>query len=110
MSALVPFLRASDARVSAAWWARLGFEVEWEHRFAPHLPLFLSLRRGGDRLFLSEHEGDAPPSALVYLYVDDADATAAAFGTHAETADYGLRETELTDPAGNRVRVGSPLA
>jgi len=104
---LVPFLRAADARASAAWWARLGFEVEWEHRFAPGLPLFLALRRGDAQLFLSEHTGDARPDALVYLYVEHVDAVAAEFGAAAADTEYGMREIELRDPDGNRVRVGS---
>lgn len=108
MTSLVPFMRATDARASAAWWERLGFEIEWEHRFAPELPLFLALRRGDARVFLSEHAGDAPPDGLVYLYVEDADAVADSFGARAEQTEYGLREVELLDPDGNRVRVGSP--
>ena len=108
MASLVPFLRAADARSSAEWWARLGFEVEWEHRFALDLPLFLALRRGDDRLFLSEHRGDARPDTLLYLYVEDADAVATAFGVSAADTEYGMRELELRDPDGNRVRVGSP--
>jgi catechol 2,3-dioxygenase-like lactoylglutathione lyase family enzyme len=107
VASLVPFLRAADARSSAEWWARLGFEVEWEHRFAPDLPLFLALRRGDDMLFLSEHRGDARPDTLLYLYVDDADAVAAEFGASAEDTPWGTRELELRDPDGNRVRVGA---
>ena len=106
MASLVPFLRAADARASAGWWARLGFEVEWEHRFAPELPLFLALRRGDDLLFLSEHRGDAGPHTLLYLYVDDADAIAAEFGASTADTPWGTREVELRDPDGNRVRVG----
>jgi catechol 2,3-dioxygenase-like lactoylglutathione lyase family enzyme len=110
VTSLVPFVRAADARASAEWWARLGFEVEWEHRFAPALPLFLALRRGDDRLFLSEHRGDARPDALLYLYVEDVDAVAAAFGATAADTEWGTREVELRDPDGNRVRVGSTSA
>jgi catechol 2,3-dioxygenase-like lactoylglutathione lyase family enzyme len=107
VASLVPFLRAADARASAGWWARLGFEVEWEHRFAPELPLFRALRRGDDRLFLSEHRGDARPDTLLYLYVEDADAVAAGFGASAADTPWGTREVELRDPDGNRVRVGA---
>ena len=110
MTTVVPFLHALDARASAAWWGRLGFELEWEHRFAPKLPLFLALRRGDGRIFLSEHEGDARPDTLLYLYVDDIHAVAAEFGVTPTVAEYGLLEVELRDPDGNRVRVGSPTA
>lgn len=43
---LVPIFRVADGRKAAQWYARLGFEVEGEHRFAPNLPLYLFLKRG----------------------------------------------------------------
>ena len=108
MTSVVPVLRARDAEAGAAWYARLGFEVEWTHRFEPGLPLFVAIRRDGARLFLSEHRGDAVPGTLAYLYVDDVDTIAALFGTEAEETPWGSREMELVDPDGNRLRVGRP--
>jgi tetratricopeptide (TPR) repeat protein len=102
------FLRVGDARAAAEWYGRLGFEIEWEHRFKPGLPLFLSVRRGPARLFLSEHTGDARPNTLVYLYVDDVDAVAAEFDVAPQTAPWAMREVELVDRDGNRIRVGAP--
>ena len=75
-----PIFRVADGRRAAAWYVRLGFRVEGEHRFAPDLPLYLFLRRGTERLHLSEHRGDARPHTLVYLYVDAVDPIAAEFG------------------------------
>jgi hypothetical protein len=85
-----PIFRVADGRVSAEWYARLGFTVTGEHRFAPDLPL-----------------RDARPGTLVYLYVDDVDAVAEEFGVRVTTQPWG-REVELTDPDGNRLRVGGP--
>ncbi len=111
MSDVVPFLHVRDAEASAAWYARLGFEVEWTHRFGEQFPLFVSIRRGEEsRIFLSEHEGDAQPNGLIYLYVDDLDAVAGKFGVPIHEAEYGMREAQLTDPDGNRIRVGMPSA
>lgn len=31
---ITPVIRAQDAEASAAWYARLGFTKDWEHRFA----------------------------------------------------------------------------
>ncbi|CAM3139987.1 VOC domain-containing protein [Stackebrandtia soli] len=61
------------------------------------------------RLFLSEHTGDARPDTLVYLRVADVDSMAAAFGVPVEEAPWA-RETELRDPDGNRLRIGTPRA
>ena len=57
------------------FYERLGFEVVREHRFEPHLPLYVILRRGDVHLHLSEHTGDAPPGCVAYFYVDDVDAS-----------------------------------
>lgn len=102
---LVPILHVEDAHASAKWYARLGFTVAGEHRFAPHLPLYMFLRRGTSALHLSEHKGDARPGTLVYFYVDDVDAVAAEFGTAIQEQPWA-REVQLTDPDGNRWRIG----
>jgi predicted enzyme related to lactoylglutathione lyase len=102
---LVPVLRIKDGQRSMPWYARLGFEVEGEHRFSPDLPLYAFLRRGNARLHLSEHRGDAPKKGLVYFYVQDLEAIAAEFGQTIEHAPWGL-EVHLVDPDGNRIRCG----
>ncbi len=105
---LVPVLRVFDADAAVAWYRRLRFEHVGTHRFEPGLPRYVFLRRGDIHLHLSEHAGDAPPHGLVYFYVDDVDAVAAEFGVTPETKPWQMREIGLTDPAGNRVRIGSP--
>jgi Glyoxalase superfamily protein len=104
---VVPILRVVDAAVAVGWYARLGFTKEWEHRFEPGMPAFVSVARGPVRLFLSEHLGDARPGTLVYLWVEDVDAVAAEFGVTVDQAPWA-REVELRDPDGNRLRVGTP--
>ena len=91
---------------ASRWYERLGFAVVGEHRFADGLPLYLFLRRGDIYLHLSEHEGDARPGTLVYFYVDDVDAIAAEFAVPVTTQPWA-REIELTDPDGNRLRIGT---
>lgn len=103
--ALAPILRVRDGYETAKWYARLGFHVEGEHRFAPHLPLYLFLRRGAIPLHLSEHAGDARPHSLLYLYVDDVDPIAAEFEAPIEDQPWA-REIRLVDPDGNRWRIG----
>jgi Glyoxalase superfamily protein len=73
---------------AAAWYGRLGFTKESEHRFEPGLPEFVSVARGPMRLFLSEHQGDARPDALIYLRMADVDAIAAEFGVAVEEAPW----------------------
>ena len=106
----IPILRVADAGAAARWYARLGFEEEWTHRFQPGFPAFVSIRRGtpgtGVRIFLSEHRGDAEPNGVLYLRVTDVRPVAAEFGV--EVHDSGARfEVRLVDPDGNRVRLGA---
>jgi catechol 2,3-dioxygenase-like lactoylglutathione lyase family enzyme len=102
---LVPIFYVRDGHETAKWYARLGFVIEGEHRFEPTLPLYLFLRRGANALHLSEHKGDARPNTLVYFYVNDVDEIAAEFGVEIEVQPWA-REVHLTDPDGNRLRVG----
>ncbi|MFI6983179.1 glyoxalase superfamily protein [Embleya sp. NPDC050154] len=103
----IPILRVADAAESVTWYARLGFVREWEHRFEPDLPAFVDIARGDVHLFLSEHTGDATPDTLVYLRVADIDEVAREFGVPVEEAPWA-REVHLSDPDGNRLRLGTP--
>ena len=106
---IVPILHASDARKTANWYARLGFSIEGEHRFAPKMPLYLFLERGGIHLHISEHRGDAKPgSTLMYFYVSDIESVSAEFNVRIENQPW-CREVKLEDPDGNRIRVGERL-
>lgn len=103
---LVPIFRVDDGVAAAEWYQRLGFRVVGEHRFAPELPLYVFLEREGVQLHLSEHTGDARPGTLVYFWVDDVDAIAEEFGVAVQEQPWA-REIELTDPDGNRLRIGT---
>ncbi|MEK2474515.1 MULTISPECIES: glyoxalase superfamily protein [Streptomyces] len=94
----------------------LGCTLDWEHRFAPGMPLYTQVSRSGLVLHLSEHHGDATPGSTVYVELTGVRAL------HAELTakDYpylrpGLEEDEfgtcltLTDPFGNRLRFNEPL-
>lgn len=81
-----------------------GFTTDWEHRFEPGLPLFVSISRGPMRIFLSEHRGDARPDTLIYLRVHDVDSIAAEFGQSIQDQPWGP-ELELRT---HRTTHGSP--
>src|SRR5262249_31735484 len=102
-----PILRVADAGRALAWYGRLGFTKEWEHRFEPGMPAFVSIARGRARLFLSEHLGDARPDTLVYLVVGDIDAVVAEFGRPAGEPPWG-GETDVRAPAGNGLGISPP--
>src|SRR5690606_28351705 len=47
----------------------LGFAVDWEHRYGENFPLYTQGSRGGLRLHLSEHAGDATPGGNMVVYM-----------------------------------------
>jgi catechol 2,3-dioxygenase-like lactoylglutathione lyase family enzyme len=104
---VVPVLYAEDADRAVAWYGRLGFRKEWEHRFEAGFPAFVSVARGTVRLYLSEHKGDARPDGLIHLYVDDIDAVSEEFGIPVDEEGLAGRECDLEDPDGNRLRVAT---
>ena len=106
---VIPILRVANAGAGVAWYERLGFTKEWEHRFEPGMPAFVSIARGRARLFLSEHQGDARPDTLLYLVVGDIGPVVAEFGPPVGEPPYGC-ELELRDPDGNRLRISTPTS
>ncbi len=106
---VIPVLRVDDARRAQAWYERLGFAVLFEHRFEPHLPAYVGIRREGAQIHLSEHAGDANPHGLVYVWVDDVDVIATEFGVAVDEQPWA-REVDLVDPDGNRLRMAAPVA
>lgn len=105
---IVPILKVADTGRSAEWYARLGFDVEFEHRYSPEFPSYVGIVRNEQRMHLSEHAGDATPDTLVYLFVDDVDALAGELNVEVEEQAWA-REIKLTDPDGNRLRVGTRI-
>ena len=112
LGATTPILRIFDETKAREFYVGfLGFQVDWEHRFEPGLPLYLQVSRGGCVLHLSEHHGDCCPGAAMRIEVDDIDAL------HAELANkdyayarpgidampWGTRDMSVKDPFGNRL-------
>ena len=45
----VPILRVADADAAVSWYERLGFTKQWEYRFDPECPAFVSIATAGLR-------------------------------------------------------------
>ncbi len=115
---VIPTLRITDyARSRAFYVDRLGFEVNWEHRFEPGLPVFAQITRDGMTLFLTEHRGDCPTGALVHVLVPDVDSwyaelrgRGAEIGQPPSQSLQGVRDMTVVDPDGNKLRFFTRLA
>lgn len=108
----VPIVRIFDVpKAHEFYLGFLGFSVDWEHRYGEQFPLYTQISRGGLRLHLSEHSGDATPGGNMVVYMTGIRAF------HAELSgknyrymkpgleDEGTRlEVTVIDPFNNRMR------
>ncbi|MGH9842114.1 MAG: glyoxalase superfamily protein [Blastocatellia bacterium] len=117
MQNVMPALRITDYERSRAFYVDgLGFQIEGEHRFAPHLPVFMTIGRDGLSLYLSQHAGDCQAGGLVFLYVEDVDAWYAEItgrGVKAESPPENfegrIRDFRVVDPDGNKLDICTRL-
>ena len=114
---VVPAFRITDYERSKVFYVeKLGFSVEWEHRFEPHFPVFMSVVRDGMELFLSEHTGDCQVGGLVHFLIPDVDAWYREFKDKSVVVsdppndDLGFRNMTVTDPDGNQLRFMVPAS
>lgn len=98
-----PILPTADAGRSVEWYGKYGFEKVFEHRFETHLPAYVGIRRDDAEIHLSEHAGDAPGPALLYIWVDQVEPLAAITGATIDDMPWA-RDFEIADPDGNRLR------
>ena len=116
---VTPILRIFDAAKAREFYVDfLGFQVDWEHRFEPALPLYLQVSRDGCVLHLSEHHGDCCPGAALRIQVEDIDAyqrdlIAKQYGYARPGVDdtpWGSRDMSVKDPFGNRLTFTSAIS
>lgn len=109
----IPILRIfEEAKAREFYLDFLGFQVDWEHRFAPDLPLYMQVSRSGLILHLSEHHGDASPGSTVFVWMSGIDAFhAELLGKRYSYSRPGIEEDgpggrtlQVPDPFGNRIR------
>jgi len=109
----IPVLYVASAAVAEAFYAELGFSVEWRGRADEDMPdpCYLEVARGGARLHLSSFSGDGVAGAVVYLPVEAVDDLHREFrGKGVPIAlsptdqTWGTREMYVRDPDGNGLR------
>ena len=112
MGRVVPILRILDvAKAKEFYCDFLGFQIDWEHYFAPGLPLYAQISRAGAVLHLSEHFGDGTFGAHIRIETPELVAyQAALFEKKYRHSRPGVRKQEwgeismaIADPFGNVV-------
>lgn len=109
---VVPMLRIFSVEKAREFYVDyLGCAVDWEHRFAEGMPLYMQVSRGGLVFHLTEHHGDACPGSAVFVDIDGIDGLSAELASRnypylnpaVEDAPWGARVMRLLDPFGNRI-------
>ncbi|BAN47961.1 glyoxalase superfamily protein [Metapseudomonas resinovorans] len=108
----IPILRIFDETKAREFYCGfLGFDVEFEHRFEPDLPLYMGINRAGLHLHLSEHHGDASPGATLFVpmrniqaFNDELLGKRYGYGRPGVVQEDWGKVMEVYDPFGNRIR------
>ena len=118
MQGVTPILRMYDIKKTKAFYLEfLGFQLDWEHRFEPGLPLYMQVSHSNCKIHLSEHHGDCSPGAAIRIPIRNIEtfhqnllATNYKYARPGlETAIWQAREVTVLDPAGNRLVFTEPL-
>jgi len=108
----IPILRSFDERATRSFYIDfLGFEILFEHRFEPGLPLYLGVRRDDCILHISEHHGDSTPGSALRIEVADVYAYCRKLNekqsNHArpgvQSQPWGYDDMSISDPSGNKL-------
>ena len=109
---ITPILRIFDeAKAKEFYVDFLGFKVDWEHRFADDLPLYMQVSKDDCILHLSGHFGDCCPGSAVRIETTGLEAyheeLLAKRYKHArpgiEKQPWDRMEMCIQDPFGNRL-------
>jgi catechol 2,3-dioxygenase-like lactoylglutathione lyase family enzyme len=111
MQSVIPALRINEYDEAKEFYVgRLGFVIDWEHRFESDYPVFMQVSKENVSFYLTEHAGDCEMGGLTYLYVADVDSWYDLCLAHGivpnhqpEDKPWGNREMRIYDPDGNRL-------
>ncbi|MGM0711341.1 glyoxalase superfamily protein [Brevibacillus parabrevis] len=115
--AVMPIFRIFDAAKAKEFYVDfLGFQVDWEHRYADNFPLYMQVSSPDCVLHLTEHHGDACPGAAIRVQVEDIELLHQTLAGKSykyarpglEKTSWGTHEVSVTDPFGNRIHFFQP--
>lgn len=118
MQKVIPAFRITDYTRSIAFYVdKMGFKIDWEHRFGPQFPFFVQITKDEMTLYLTEHTGDCQVGGLIHLFVPNVDNW---YNELKYKKDIcipdppnedieGLRMMTVVDPDGNQLRICTRL-
>ncbi|GLC89681.1 glyoxalase superfamily protein [Lysinibacillus piscis] len=118
MQKVIPAFRITDYTKSKAFYVEgMGFQVDWEHRFEPHFPIFAQITKDEMTIYLTEHTGDCQTGGLIHLFVTDVDKWYEELRNKKDIRIMasphedieGLRMMTIVDPDENQIRICTRL-
>ncbi|MCA1063808.1 glyoxalase superfamily protein [Rossellomorea sp. AcN35-11] len=112
MKSPTPILRMFDEEKAKEFYLSfLGFSLDWEHRFAEGMPLYMQLSNGDCIIHLSEHHGDCSPGGAMRVEVENIKLLHSTLlekeykhsNPNMETTPWNTQEVTVIDPFGNRI-------
>ena len=102
---ITPILRIFDeAKAKEFYVDFLGFKIDWEHRFADDLPLYMQVSKDDCILHLSGHFGDCCPGSAVRIETTGLEA----YHQQLLTSATNTPDQELKGSPGTEWRCASP--
>jgi uncharacterized glyoxalase superfamily protein PhnB len=115
---ITPIFRMFDVEKAREFYVEfLGFQIDWEHRYEDHFPLYMQISSPSCTLHLSEHHGDACPGSAIRVQVENIELFHQSLLRQGykyacpglEETPWGTREVSVTDPFGNRLHFYEPI-
>ncbi|MCD9021914.1 VOC family protein [Cohnella sp. NL03-T5] len=114
MQKVIPAFRITDYSNSKAFYVEgMGFQMDWEHRFEPHFPVFAQISKDEMVIYLTEHTGDCQVGGLIHFFVPNVDSWYSEFKSKINSHIIeppsedleGLRMMTVLDLDGNQLRI-----
>lgn len=113
----IPTFRILDYRKAMDFYIdRLGFAIDWEHRFGPKEPIYMQISRNGLTLHLSENKRFETGvivfvdcKKLTEFYVDLNSRKTKIELTKPERTSWQTMQMEIKDPFGNLLRFNETI-
>ncbi|KAA0566535.1 VOC family protein [Bacillus sp. CH30_1T] len=112
MKSPTPILRIFDEEKAKEFYLSfLEFKLDWEHRFADGMPLYMQISYENCIIHLSEHHGDCCPGAAIRIEVENIKLLHSNLISKKyknsrpgiETMPWNTQEVTVKDPFANRI-------
>lgn len=109
---ITPIYRIFDIAKAQEFYIHfLDFQLDWEHQYEDHFPIYMQVSRGNCVIHLSEHHGDCSPGSAIRVKVNNIEALHSTLKTKSykynkpglEKTPRNTKEITVIDPFSNKI-------